>query len=209
MASLQGVKMKSSNVRSSCLALSLVVGSALATAQTDTLYGLRFRADPDLEYCQDGDRALPPPAGNCVTEAKASRHAKLPFSGPARVRFAFGLLPLWIDSSEVHARFVDRKLVHATIYTRGIPHHEEVLAALTEKYGRPSGVTATTVQNRMGAKFESVEARWQIGDMRVDYVSSAGRIDRGLIVVSTPEGAAAEQEARKRTDEMLGGRIPM
>jgi hypothetical protein len=62
------------------------------------------------------------------------------------------------------------------------PKMEELLKA---KYGAPTSEDRTAVQNRMGATFDSLEMEWAGATMTLNYFSRAGKVDEGLVALTT------------------------
>ena len=60
---------------------------------------------------------------------------------------------------------------------------EQVIGALTEKYGKPTRVDSSTVQNRMGAAFEQNSTRWVRRDGTIVARRYAASLDHGLAIL--------------------------
>jgi hypothetical protein len=86
---------------------------------------------------------------------------------------------------------VDGRVEEIRIDTRGQPWQSEILAALTEKYGKPTYSGRTPVQNLMGAQFESQDARWEFDDMQVSFVGLV-KVDAGKIRVRSASRVAKD-----------------
>lgn len=54
---------------------------------------------------------------------------------------------------------------------------DQFLAAYTEKFGPPSGLTNTPVQNGLGAVFDKITARWQNAESSITLRQRSGGID--------------------------------
>lgn len=63
--------------------------------------------------------------------------------------------------------------------------HEKVATLLMAKYGPPTQVKSNIVQNKMGASFESKEMTWIGKNLTLSYNSRAGKIDRGLVSITS------------------------
>ncbi len=57
----------------------------------------------------------------------------------------------------------------------------QVYLALSEKYGKGT-VKSEILTNRMGAKFSSEEAKWEVGDFRVSIKERSGTIDESRVL---------------------------
>nr|MDP2192029.1 hypothetical protein [Rhodoferax sp.] len=63
---------------------------------------------------------------------------------------------------------------------------EQVAAALAEKYGRPSRILRSAVQNAFGARYQQVEHVWlRSGGLQLEYSKFAGTVDQSEIHFST------------------------
>lgn len=92
-------------------------------------------------------------------------------------------------SRYVEIVLVDGRVEEIRISTTGSASQRDVLAALTEKYGKPTYAALTPVQNLMGAQFESQDARWEFDDMQVAFIGLV-KIDKGTIRVRSAARAA-------------------
>ncbi len=103
-------------------------------------------------------------------------------------------------------RLVNGRLVRMSIYTRGIGAQASDFETLTNKFGQPTTLKRPTVQNRMGASFDTIEAEWKLpGEVSVVYGSALTKIDEGIVIVSTPTGDAAEKSAQEEIKRKFGG----
>lgn len=93
----------------------------------------------------------------------------------------------------------DGILVGVEFATRGLDTKQSVLDSLTEKFGEPSMIEREPVQNRMGAKFEAVYAKWRKPNLNVTYDSVLNRIDRGAVFIDLPI-ATEMRESWKQED---------
>ncbi len=103
-------------------------------------------------------------------------------------------------------RLVNGRLARVEIYTRGISSQTSDFETLTQKFGQPTTLRRPTVQNRMGASFGTIEAEWKLVDgTSVVYGSTLTKIDDGIVIISTPEGDAAEKVAQEEFKRKFGG----
>jgi hypothetical protein len=86
---------------------------------------------------------------------------------------------------DVTAEIVDGNVEGIVIGTSGLSTQDEVLAALRAKYGDPSDFQDQREQNAMGAVFDSHTAVWDFDNLRVMFIGTAGRTDKGSISVET------------------------
>jgi hypothetical protein len=100
--------------------------------------------------------------------------------------------PIGIASQRVVV--VNGKVAGVTISTTGNDAQADLLAALTAKFGKPSWTQADTLQNRMGASFDRVSARWKLEGLDVSFLGMGSRVDSGIITVYTPDGNAFKEK---------------
>jgi hypothetical protein len=118
--------------------------------------------------------------------------------GYAGIHFKILSLPTWSSQSEITARIVSGRVEGIRIYTTGISGQDEAIEELTQKYGKPSSTLNTDVQNRMGAKFVSLNASWTVGDLEIVLIGTAGRLDEGQVEIATRVGRAAFESDRAK-----------
>lgn len=63
-----------------------------------------------------------------------------------------------------------------------------VLEELTAKFGKPSYYRSKTVQNGLGLSFDAFDAGWDVNGVNIFFESIEGKIDSGIIRISTQEG---------------------
>jgi len=116
------------------------------------------------------------------------------------VHFVLGDTPYQIKSDFALGIVVSGKLEGVTLYTRGLDVQATVLEMLTEKYGKPSEVSTEKWQNRMGASFDGVVAKWRFTDLDVSFTGLGSSLDSGYISVETPAGTQgmARVEAQRK-----------
>jgi hypothetical protein len=106
----------------------------------------------------------------------------------------------------VSGRLVNGRLARVEIYTRGISAQASDFEMLTQKFGQPTTLRRPTVQNRMGASFDTIEAEWKLPDgSSVVYGSALTKIDDGIVIISTPAGDEAEKLAQEEFKRKFGG----
>ena len=107
---------------------------------------------------------------------------------------------------QISGRLVNGRLAVVNIYTRGIKAQTSDLEILTRKFGEPTLVRHPTVQNRMGASFNTTEAAWNLpGGLSVVYASTLTTLDSGIVIVSTPEGKEAVKREQEEIKRKFGG----
>lgn len=87
------------------------------------------------------------------------------------------------------------KVAYMEINTRGVNTQELDMMSLVEKFGSPTKQERPSVQNRMGATFETISATWSLpNSITVEYASALTTINEGIITISTPIGRDAEKQ---------------
>ena len=95
-------------------------------------------------------------------------------------------------------------LVGLDFWTHGVNTQQYDLQTLIEKYGQPSTRSGTSVQNRMGATFDSIVATWTLPDGLVVVFRGIGaRLDEGMVQVSLPAAAEVRAAQAAAVDKVL------
>jgi hypothetical protein len=74
---------------------------------------------------------------------------------------------------------------------------EQVARGAAEKYGKPTGSSSASVQNRMGATFENTTLIW--GDLKGEYIQASkygNTIDKGYIYFGTAQDTALQRQVQ-------------
>lgn len=199
--------------------LGLVLAASPAAAQAPlTLFGIPFNEPLNLPECpwretrdyMSRDRKATKREYTNTTFSDSLCFTQYPNIGQpladGTVSFIF---PLREQPSmgRLGGRVVDGKLQRLNIHTRGIGSQTLDFQALTEKFGQPTTLNRPTVQNRMGADFETIEAEWKLDDgTTITYGSALTKIDEGIVIISTPDGDAAQRVADEEYRRKWGGR---
>lgn len=134
------------------------------------------------------------PASTCVQDA----HELNGYGEPVReIVFSEKEAPAIVKNWRAFALEVGGNLVGFHFITGGAAAQSAVIAALQQKYGKPEFLKKHTVQNGYGAEFEAVDTRWQVGSVRVTYMSVLDRIDSGQVYVDLPEAVVLRESWSK------------
>lgn len=114
--------------------------------------------------------------------------APSPMNDTVFVTFPFDEQPALSSRSEIVVLIVDGALEGLGFNTSGIGNQEYVLAKLKEKYGEPSVYKPLTLQNRLGATFDALEAVWTFDNLIVRFSSAENSLDSGLVNIDSPKG---------------------
>jgi hypothetical protein len=89
---------------------------------------------------------------------------------------------------------INGKVAEISQTTLGIEHQDQVLDALQAKFGKPTAITTSKVQNRMGARFDVIDAEWNLHDLEVEFTGATTDLNYGEISITTPEFRAYARE---------------
>ncbi len=82
------------------------------------------------------------------------------------------------------ASLINDKIVYLQFSTHGFSTERSDLSALENKFGKPTKISTDTVENAMGAKFQKINASWNINNkITVNYNSIDNNIFSGTISV--------------------------
>jgi hypothetical protein len=98
------------------------------------------------------------------------------------------------DATTAHAGFVrhaeavvdDGVVTALLIRTSGVYSQDEVMHALTAKFGRPRVYRVERPRDRLTSTFRGVRARWQQAGLIVTFDSAAGSLDNGELDITSP-----------------------
>lgn len=126
---------------------------------------------------------------------------------PSETMFSIGFIaekyPPGVRSSEL--LIVNGKVEGVTVFTTGLDSQDEILEALTAKFGKPTALERTKSQNRMGAEFMGIVATWKLPNVAATFVGIGSRIDGGIVVVRTPIGEASDDASRAEAKAKAAG----
>jgi len=109
-------------------------------------------------------------------------------------------VPLGINKESILATVLKGNLEKLVISTFGFDAQEVVLSKLVSKYGKPSEISASKEQNRIGASFENITAIWNFPNLSVAFFGMDINTVHGNIDIQTPQATAyIEQLNRQKT----------
>lgn len=109
------------------------------------------------------------------------------------VQFLNGKALLHLSQSQ------DKVLLSVTISELGSFNFADVLDALTVKFGSPTSLEKSVIQNRMGASFDQIETRWVDGDEKIVLTKHGATIGRSSLLYFGKE--AGEEMKRERVEK--------
>jgi hypothetical protein len=119
-------------------------------------------------------------------------------TGNAEIRFPPSDRPAM---GTTHIGFViDGRLEQYTFFTLGIKYQELDLKRLIDKFGPPTSIDRSSVETRVGAKFEAIRALWKKEGYIVSFTSADDNIESGTVRVSTDAAVEFTKKASERQD---------
>jgi hypothetical protein len=176
------------------LALVALLVAAAAHANDRTVMGLTLGEPFTVAECgkrQVGTIVLYDSAtsatGPCFKRGYLQERETGPIAnGSVRVEFPMSATPSFVSGFAATALVMEGKLEGLMLGTRGVNTQELALDGLTSKFGKPSTLDRRTVQNRMGASFETFDAAWTTSSgLMVTFRAVVGSLDQGVIYVDT------------------------
>ncbi len=73
--------------------------------------------------------------------------------------------------------------------TRGIMTQDGVIAALVEKFGKPTKFVNEKVQNKMGAVYDSIYSKWVKKNLTIEFYGTFLRLTDGRVYIDTDKAA--------------------
>jgi hypothetical protein len=139
------------------------------------------------------------PEFRCDDDA-CSYFTEIPLGPPSEALATLGGVPVksWflpLASNKVTS-------VHVTL---DADRFEQVRASMIERFGRPTGQEASTVTNRMGAKFDQQHLVWQKTDGLMRVMKRARRVDEmEVVVLSAQVVKEIDERAKSRLKKGAG-----
>jgi len=95
--------------------------------------------------------------------------------------------------NSIGIKLIDGNIEEVTLYTDGHLFQEDIYNSLVEKYGQPTFREIEKNQNRMGANFNNITAVWRFVDLSVTFSGIVGRIDSGMVIISSSKADRARE----------------
>jgi hypothetical protein len=183
---------------------STVAQSAPDVKTNTKVFGLEIGADLSLPECQrtklSRNRFIY--SGNdrlwCYERLDKGKDGTPVVNETIEIKFPFGDRPEIVSGLSLIGQILDGRLEGIGFNTLGVENAGEVLKKLTEKYGKPTVSQPVEVQNKMGARFTTVQADWNFSNLIVVFQGVASSLDSGLVTIDTPRCNAWRQERLKQ-----------
>jgi hypothetical protein len=122
------------------------------------------------------------------------------------VHFSPSQIPPLMHGDYISVWVSEQNVQDIMMITDGVDDQAVLLNQLVEKFGKTSSAYYVDVQNRMGAQFHVLHARWQLGGSNVRLTGAVDTLDTGELEAQTSLGAKmrADEAARiKRNTPQL------
>jgi hypothetical protein len=185
--------------------LSALVAST-AHAQMPTFFGIQLGQALDVPQCAHEPRPFDgkptykvgrPKDGPCYRAASVQTDGPQP-DGLVTIYWPSGQWPEHSTTGSIDVWSVDGEVHTISMTTAGLATQDDVLSALTQKLGRPKAMKRVPVQNRMGAKYTSIEAMWVSRGVTVEFNGLSGSIDYGGVLIQTSKGVDYHREREEQ-----------
>lgn len=176
--------------------ISLIVVLVAQTAKADerhaSLFGISLGEPLNMPACEMPAGAStisrPTPSSTLCAVQRPSRPERI------EIYFAKDEHPDFVPGIErkFYATVRDGSVQKVQTFTTGLASQEQVLEMLNSKFGKPALLRHIEAQNLMGAKFDTIDARWNVGTDVVSFIGAMAA-DGGSIEVETAEQAALDR----------------
>jgi len=154
-----------------------------------------------------GCRTMPTGRVSCMYHSPGSEEARkygIPQAGNEPSLNTLAGEP--VDSAFVTLDASGEKIFHLSFELRSTSF-DAVSAALTQRFGKPSGTRASRVRNEAGAEFDQVETRWTLGTTVIGCEKRSGSMDMMKVwITSRAAMAIIEKEIKAMAAEGAKGR---
>lgn len=174
----------------------LTAGVSIAT-DLRSVFGFTFGAPIDLPECRfetsvtSGYKVYAEYQLQTCLEAKNEHAGKVV---ERSLHFSSEDMPKIISGGFVEIMTSDDALIGVRFATSGIKDQAAVLQDLRSKYGVPTSVYTTSVQNSFGATYKVIHAKWKLRGLSVSFDGARDTLDAGRVYIDTPEAVKARVE---------------
>ncbi|MDR7135251.1 hypothetical protein J2X06_002460 [Lysobacter niastensis] len=147
---------------------------------------------PRYKYAHEMTGSMP-----CFQQGYAPKPGFVLDKSYASLEVMIDPLPAGLRQDSIDVKVIDGRIENVSAGTYGLKSQEGLLELLTEKYGSPTTLNHSKVQNRMGAEFNQVDATWKFSDLTITFVGMGSTIDWGIIEISTPKANAVAEAKRE------------
>lgn len=206
-----------------CAILCASISGVSAQVQ-QSLYGLKLRSTFAFPECtlrpkivsapgrilspDDKYAPQPPGAAPCFQHRfyEATANPEIEKNAVVRVIWALDGYPSISRQNSAGVLVLDGQVHRIWFFTRGLQFQKDDIAALIDKFGKPTNVDFKNMQNGFGATFESLIATWDFGDSAAWFESYTDNNNTGMLVLETKVGAEA-YKARLNSRQPTGPKM--
>jgi hypothetical protein len=191
-----------------------------AAAQDMSVFGIPLGQPLVLPQCKESEppssangyryEPRPKPREACfISLAELNIHDRVAIDFPENEKPSVTIGGSWFG---IEATVIEGNVEGIKFGTYGIKNADSVQAALITKYGKPTDLTASKVQNGFGATFDVFTAFWMLPDPTdpkltvVFWSSCSNKLDEGCVTIDTKKGKAWRKQ---KLDEKSKDRRPL
>ena len=101
------------------------------------------------------------------------------------ISFPFADRPQLVSGLSISGQVLDGNLEGIGFNTLGVRDSDEILSALTEKYGKPTAKDSSEVKTQIGATFPRILASWKLPNLVIVFQSITTQINSGLVTIDS------------------------
>jgi len=183
-----------------------------------SLYGVKLRNNFELKECAISKFAAQSPAGKIISPGEkynnpsaghppCFRHRlyenkanpELESNAVVSIAWPLGEGPKIASHPAASVLVLDGVVHRVWIFTHGFDLQDRDVELLSEKFGTPTSRSVVGFQNRFGAKFQGISAKWDFGGATLAFDGMYDGLNSGIVVLETSEGAAAYKARLNRS----------
>ena len=162
--------------------LSAVLATLAGAAQAaPTVLGVEVGASMSLPRCDLSNSLVV--KQDCQTPAAHGDNVEIVLSDATTVRAGFVRHAEAVVANDIVSALIVR--------TSGVYSQDEVMHALTARFGKPRAYRIERPRDRLTSTFKGVRARWELDGLIVTFDSAVGSLDNGELEIMTPAYAKA------------------
>lgn len=141
------------------------------------------------------------PKITCAQDAHPLNGYKI---NPREITFSQEEAPAIVRNWRMFVLEIDGRAEGFNFLTNGIQTQNEVLAVLTQKFGRPTSINRHTVSTVTSSPLDTFDAYWELPTVKITFWGTVNRVDRGEVLIDSPAASAlrkswtAEDQKKER-----------
>jgi hypothetical protein len=157
---------------------------AIPECKKEKAYGMIMYAMEDVSYpCFKESQG----AGDSL-KTKPNFPRGPQYDGNSDIELGSAAVPAGVSPTAT-IMLLDGKPEQVSLKTEGSEQQERLYALLIAKYGVPAQSNISQLQNAMGARYQGIEASWQLKSMTVQFYGILDNPREGYIIASTAKAA--------------------